>query len=373
MTSLSDLSTPALVLDRRRLAANCARMKARLGALGARLRPHMKTLKSVEAARLAVDPGHGGVAAATLTEVESLSHAFDDIQYAVCISPGKLERAVALARRVPRLSLFVDSLEAARAARLAGAQAGLDLNLWIEIDSGEGRTGIAPHDATLIALAAEITAGPGSRLAGVATHAGQAYGAADAAAIVRIAEDERRAAVAAADRLRRAGYVVEGVSVGSSPTAAHMVDTQGLTEIRAGVYMAGDATQVGLGVLGPDDVAVTVLASVISRDRSRLRIVVDAGGLALSKDTGDGRSGYGWVCDLRGRRLDGPVLVSGLHQEHGEIGGLTQAQFDALPIGARLRILPNHVCMTAAMYDRYAVVEDDLAVLDVWSRTNGWS
>ena len=352
-------------------------MIARCRALGVGLRPHMKTLKSIEAARLAVDPQHGGIAVSTLREAEYFAdHGIADIQHAVCITPDKLARAADVAARVPAFSAFIDSPQAARAIADWARAAPTPFAIWIEIDSGEHRTGLAPADPRLVETARIIADSP-MRLAGVATHGGHSYGARVPDAIAAIAEEERIAVVAAAATLCEAGIAVAGVSAGSTPTAVHARSGAGLTELRAGVYMASDLFQAAIGSSGEEDIAVSVLTSVISCNEAHNRIVVDAGGLALSKDraTGGidgGDLGYGLVTDIAGRPAFGRLAVGGVHQEHGEIESDTPLPFGRLEIGTRLRILPNHVCMTAGAHDSFLVVDGGTEILDRWEKATGW-
>ena len=370
---LADLFTPALILDRGKLEANCAAMRERCRRLGVGLRPHMKTLKSIDAARIAIDPEHGGIAVSTLKEAEYFAgHGVEDIQLAVCLTPDKLARAAAVARSIARFSFFVDSAEAARAV----AAADMPFRVWIEVDSGEHRTGVTPEGDALLEIAG-LLAGSRAVLAGVATHGGHSYGARSAEAIAAIAEQERGAVVRAANRLRAAGYEVPGVSAGSTPTAVHARSGEGLTELRAGVYMAGDLFQAAIGSLARGEIAVSVLATIISHDRARGHLVVDAGGLALSKDRSTaalagGDMGYGLVLDLDGGPAFGDLIVGGVHQEHGQVPVADPALFDRLPVGARVRILPNHVCMTTAAYDRYQVVDGGRRIMSEWEKTVGW-
>lgn len=375
---LAQAQTPALVLDRKKLRANCERVTGRCRQLGLRLRPHMKTLKSIDAARMAVDPSHGGIAVATLNEAEYFAQrGFVDIQYAVCISPDKLPRAARILEMAPRFSFFVDSLETARAVAGFAGDRGVALRPWLEIDSGEHRTGVDPGDPTLLEIA-RVLSSRAVRFEGVATHAGHSYRARGPQELRDVAEQERLAVVRAAETLRAAGIPVPGVSAGSTPTAMHATQGEGMTELRAGVYMAGDLFQAAMGSLALDQVAVTVLATVISHNPGLNQVVVDAGGLALSKDrstaAGPGPDmGYGLVLDILGRPIAPDLTVVGVHQEHGEIRSGSRLPFEKLPIGSKIRIMPNHVCMTAAMYDNYLVVDGTDAVVDVWERTNGWS
>lgn len=377
-TTLREAETPAIVLDRGKLGANCERVKSRCRALGVRLRPHMKTLKSIDAARMAVDPSHGGIAVATLNEAEYFArHGFVDIQYAVCITADKLPRAARILATAPRFSFFLDSLETARAVADFGRDHGVAFRVWLEIDSGEHRTGVDPDDPALLEIARVLKSSV-VRLEGVATHAGHSYGAASPGKLRDVAEQERLAVVRAAAILRAAGITAEGVSAGSTPTAMHLLEGEGMTELRAGVYMAGDLFQVAVGSLALDQVAVTVLATVISHNQKLNQVVVDAGGLALSKDrstaAGPGPDmRYGLVLDALGRPIASGLTVVDVHQEHGEIRASSRLPFESLPIGSKVRIMPNHVCMTAAMYGNYLVVDGTDAVVDVWDRTNGWS
>jgi D-serine deaminase-like pyridoxal phosphate-dependent protein len=244
-----------LALDLGKFERNCARMIEKCRSVGVGLRPHMKTLKAIEAARVAVDPAHGGIAVSTLREAEYFAReGIGDIQYAVCITPDKLPRAAELMRLAPRFSFFLDSIDTAKAVAAFARTQGVPLRPWIEIDSGDGRTGLEPLDPRLLEIAAILADSP-AEPAGVATHGGHSYGVRDAAGIADIADQERLAVVEAAERLRSAGFEVPGVSAGSTPTAVHMRSAEGLTEIRAGVYMTGDLFQVGIGSQGLDDIA----------------------------------------------------------------------------------------------------------------------
>jgi D-serine deaminase-like pyridoxal phosphate-dependent protein len=207
----------------------------------------------------------------------------------------------------------------------------------------------------------------------VLTHAGHSYAGRSVDDMARIAEAERAGVVRAAERLRAAGHPAPIVSMGSSPTALHAQHLDGVTEVRAGVYMFGDLFQAEIGTNDLDAIALTVLTSVIGRRPGRL--LVDAGGLALSKDrsTADAPRDYGFglVLDPAGRRSHGDAIVRRAYQEHGVVEADPGFPLD-LPIGARLRIAPNHTCMTAAAHDRYFVVEGSDEIVAIWPRVNGW-
>ncbi len=369
---LDALDTPALILDRQRLDANLARMREHVARLGVALRPHMKTAKSAEVARRALPQG-GGIAVSTLREAEYFfEHGYRDLFYAVGASPQKLERAAALMRRGACLLLAVDQPAAAQAIARRGAELGVRFEALIEIDCGDGRCGIDAQSNALIELAAELQGG--ATLAGVFTHGGHSYSGRSPDALAAVAEQERQAVTAAASRLRSVGHACEIVSMGSTPSVRYARDLSGVTEVRAGVYMFGDAFQAGVGSCCVGDIAVSVLATVIGQYPQRGELIVDAGALALSKDVSTNRFdderniGYGRVTGGEG------LYVARVSQEHGVIrrrGG--ELDFSRYPIGSRLRIQPNHACITAAAYDRYHVVNGDSPVVEAeWDRVNGW-
>lgn len=363
---LDDLPTPCLVLDRTILQRNIRAMAAALARLKVPLRPHMKTAKSIDVARLATAGQPGGITVSTLAEAEYfLGHGITDILYAVGITPQKLEQVARLNEAGAQIIVVTDDLDI---AGMIGAHPRPPRTL-IEIDSGEERGGVDPDSERLTELAARL----GGCLAGVLTHAGHSYAGRNVKEIARIAEAERRAVTTAAQRLREAGRRVDIVSAGSSPTARHAENFAGVTEIRAGVYMFGDLFQSEIETHGDDAIAVTVLTSVIGRRPGR--ILVDAGGLALSKDRSTEATphdyGFGLALDIDGRRTLGQATVRKAYQEHGVIALDPDHPVD-LPVGARLRIAPNHTCMTAAAHDRYFVVDGGQEVVAVWHRVNGW-
>ncbi len=377
MTTLADLPTPVLILDRSRLLANIARMQARAKALGVTLRPHLKTAKSAMVAELAVGKD-GPITVSTLAEAEYFARAgFRDILYAVPMAPQKLDQVGALIRRGVDLRIITDHPAVAQAAAEAGRRLGVTFRVMIKIDSGLGRAGLAPDSDLLIPLAKALSQ-PGVELAGVLTHAGHSYGAKNIAEIERIAEEERMAVVTAATRLRAAGFACPTVSVGSTPTALFAKDLTGVTEMRPGNFVFFDLFQAGLGTCALQDIAVSVLATVVSHHPGRNHVLIDAGGLALSKDTGANKNvpgtGYGRVCRPEDALpLDG-MNIHDVHQEHGLLGGpaAPPVDFAAHPPGSRLRVLPNHSCMTGAMYDRYYVTDGGREIVAEWDRVNGW-
>ncbi|MFQ5775416.1 MAG: alanine racemase [Kiloniellaceae bacterium] len=379
---LAEIDTPALILDRRRLEANVARMTERAKRHGVDLRPHMKTAKSADVARLATAGHSGAITVSTLKEAAYFAeHGYTDIIYAVGLAPAKLDRVAALQAKGARIAVVTDNLEVAEGIGARAAALGARFDVLIEIDTGDGRAGVSPESPGLIALGRALDGAPGVTLRGVLTHAGQSYNCRGVTDVEAVAETERAGAVRAAERLRAAGLPCPVVSVGSTPTAVHARTLDGVTEIRPGVYMFNDVFQVEIGSCGLSDIAMSVLATVTGRHPERGELVIDAGGLALSKDRSTAAVprdvGYGLVVDAAGADGLPELHVVRVSQEHGIVaapGG--EAPFHALPPGARVRVLPNHACMTAAAYDFYYVVDggDGAAdeVVAVWPRVNGW-
>ena len=371
---LADLRTPALILDRTRLRRNLQRMRDRAAELGVALRPHLKTAKSVDVAHLATDGHPGGITVSTLAEAEYFTAAgYRDLLYSVGATPDKLTDIAAILQQHPGCRILLTTDDAAAASALAERAAALKtrFDMLIEIDCGQHRAGIAPDGAELPAIAAILAGSPWLQLNGVLTHAGHSYNCNSVNAIRVIAEAERAAAVAAAERLRAAGHDCPVVSVGSSPTALFAERLDGVSEMRPGVYMFQDLFQAGLGCCDPQDIAVTLLATVVGGRRDG-RVLIDAGGLALSQDTcvagPDGAPAYGRVWDAGGTQPLGDAHIAAVNQEHGFVVGANRT----LQVGDRVRVLPNHACMMAAMHEQYHVVEDGEDIVEIWPRGHGW-
>lgn len=336
---------------------------------GVALRPHLKTAKSAEVARLATQGEAGGITVSTLAEAEYfVQHGFRDVTVAAALPPQKLDRAAALVDRGALVMLVTDHVSAARAIASHPAE----FKALIEIDSGDRRAGVGASGDALL----EIGRALGGKLTGVLTHAGHSYNCRDIRCVKDVAERERVSVVTAAERLRAAGMRCDVVSVGSTPTMTHVERLDGVTEARPGVYMFQDLLQAEIGSCGRDDIALTVLASVIGMNREENRFLVDAGALALSKDRStqatEHDAGYGEVWDLRCRPSFGSCVIERAYQEHGVGSAPEPLPLDRLSIGERVRIGPNHACITAAAYDRYYVVDGGTEVVAVWDRVNGW-
>ncbi len=374
---LAALPTPALLIDEGRMLANIARMRERAASLGVRLRPHLKTAKSVEVARRLLEDAAGPATVSTLREAEVFFEAgVRDLLYAVGIAPQKLPRVAALRAAGCDLIVILDTPEQADALVEASRAAAAPIPALIEIDCDGERGGLAPDDDALVRIGRRLQ--EGAELRGVMTHAGGSYGVVGGEAHAAFAERERRAVALAATRLSEAGLRCPVVSVGSTPTALAARHLEGVTEIRAGVHVFFDLVMAGIGVCAVEDVALSVLTTVIGHRRDRGLLLVDAGWTAMSRDRGTATQavdqGYGLVCDAEGRVIP-DLVVTSTNQEHGLIAVRPHSggKLPDLPVGARLRILPNHACATASQFAAYDVIPAAPGMpLVQWSRFGGW-
>lgn len=377
MIRITDLDTPSLIIDREKLKKNIDFAHARARELGVAWRPHLKTHKCVEIARMQLEGAAGPATVSTVREAEYFFAAgIRDLIYAVGIAPHKLARIDALNRAGADVKIILDNVPAAKAVSDFCRTRGSRIGVLIEIDCDGHRSGLKPNDPKMIAVAQSLT--DGAHFMGVLTHAGESYNAHSQEEIEAAAENEERSILAARDLLASAGFTSTIVSVGSTPTFVrarrHLA---GVTEYRSGVGAFYDLVMAGIGVCRPEDIALSVLVSVIGWQEEKSWIITDGGWLAMSRDRGTASQsvdcGYGLVCDIKGNII-ADLWVRQCNQEHGVICRRDGKPFDvkAYGIDAKFRILPNHACPTAAAFDRYNVVDAEGVVTDVWTRCNHW-
>jgi D-serine deaminase-like pyridoxal phosphate-dependent protein len=375
---LDTLETPALVLDLAKVERNVARLRKRLESLGVGFRPHVKTAKSIEVAKRLFPAGRGPITVSTLREAEYFADGgFNDITYAVGLAPDKLPRLRALIDRGIDITAVLDTMDQARSIVGAVRDGGPKPAVLVEIDCDGHRGGLVPDDPRVVEIADALRQG-GVEVRGVLTHAGESYSCRNGEGLPEAAEAERHAAVSAASRLRARGHACPVVSVGSTPTAHFARELSGVTEVRAGVFMFFDLVMHGIGVCALDDIAPSVLATVIGHKPEKGWILIDAGWMAMSRDRGTARhpvdQGYGVVCDVDGRPYPDLIVIE-TSQEHGVIAVRpgTKAKLPDLPIGSRVRILPNHACATGSQHDDYHVVRSgSRELVATWPRVRGW-
>jgi D-serine deaminase-like pyridoxal phosphate-dependent protein len=380
LSSLNALDTPAALIDVSCMRRNIERMQQRANTLGVRLRPHVKTSKCTPVVREQLAAGAQGITVSTLKEASQFfADGIVDILYAVGMAPAKLPAALALRRAGCDLKIVTDSVDGANAIAAFGRENGETFDVWIEIDTDGHRSGVKPEEPRLIDIGHALHDG-GMKLGGVMTHAGSSYDFDAPEALIAVAEQERSGVVRAAQRLRDAGLPCPVVSLGSTPTTLMARQLDGVTEMRAGVYVFFDLVMQNVGVCSASDIALSVLATVIGHQADKGWAIVDAGWMAMSRDRGTSKQkhdfGYGQVCALDGTVLDGYAL-SGANQEHGILSRIDAGDSNLIdiaarfPVGTKLRILPNHACATGAQFPEYHAL-DERGGVTTWERFYGW-
>ena len=367
---IADLKTPAFLVDLPKLKTNIRRMQARAAKQGVGLRPHVKTHKTAEIARMQVSEKAGGITVSTLAEAHFFRKAgFEDITYAFPISPNKIAEAADLAGRMKSLHLLLDQQETATALETYGREHDVSFAVFLKVDCGYHRAGVDPTSPGSVQLAERLQASDRIEFKGILTHAGHSYHCRNQEEISRIAEQERDVMVKFAQRLEQQGIICDTVSVGSTPTAVHSHGWQGVTEIRPGNYVFFDKFQADIGSCSLEDTAVTVLTTVVAHYPRHNQMLIDAGALALSKDSGavhvDKKIVYGAVPG------NPDLALFNISQEHGLITSKKPIVFNDFPVGSLLQIIPNHSCLTAALFPEYHVIEED-RVIDQWRPMRGW-
>jgi D-serine deaminase-like pyridoxal phosphate-dependent protein len=337
---LHERPTPFLLVDEAVLAANVAEMAGSADRRGLALRPHAKTHKSGDVARLQLDAGAVGLTVATVAEAGVFADAGCTdlfIAYPLWVDAAKGARLRDLSARVS-LTLGIDSVAGALAlaAQLPGAR------VLVEVDSGQHRSGVAPRD---VGALSEVAVRAGLVVAGVFTFPGHSYAPGVA---VAVADEEAAALADAAGSMRGHGVDPTVVSGGSTPTAA-AANGDVLTELRPGVYVFGDAQQWELGTISPDSIALTCVATVVSHGSSAQgHVVLDSGSKALGADRAAWASGFGRLLDHPGARI---TLLS----EHHAV--VAWGDSPTPELGSRVRVVPNHVCVAVNLADELVLTD----------------
>jgi D-serine deaminase-like pyridoxal phosphate-dependent protein len=345
-------------------------MAKRAGRLGVRLRPHVKTHKSVEIARLQAPGPDAAITVSTLAEARFFSEAgFQDITHACPLDPNKIPEAAQLSSNIRHFNLLLDHPAALAALESYARENGIRFAVFLKIDCGYHRAGVDPQKEESFRLAERINHSPYVEFRGILTHAGHSYRCRGAEAIAAVARQEREVMTGFAESLRKRGIEPAVVSAGSTPTAVHARSWEGVSEIRPGNYVFLDKFMADIGVCSLEDCAAAILVSVVGHYPERNQILVDGGSLAFSKDPGavhvDPETGFGAVTGHPDLRL------KSVSQELGVVTSLGRLPFERFPIGSRLRIVPNHACLAAALFPVYHVVEDE-RVVDAWIPHRGW-
>src|SRR5213596_3527400 len=359
-----DVETPALLLHHDVMERNLEHMANRAKKLGVALRPHIKTHKCLELGRSQQAHGAQGITVSTLFEAQAFARdGFRDLTWAFPLDPTHIPHVRRIADGGAMLRVILDDLDTAKAL------AGSGLHVWLKVDCGYHRAGVDPSSRYALEVARELGRERGIVFDGVLSHSGHAYRTRNKTEAAQIAEQERQVMVWFADLLRKDGLPVRGVSVGSTPAMAAVKDLTGVTEARPGNYIFYDRTMVLIGCCEPSDVAVSVLATVVSHQPGATHFVVDAGALSLSKDLGPMHLG---LAPAFGEVQGHPELtVASVSQEHGVIRATVPAAIEGkFKVGQQVEIIPNHSCLTEAHFDEYVVMEGG-RIMDRWHIERG--
>lgn len=358
--TITDLQTPAVLIETSRLARNIDRMQRAADAAGVSLRPHAKTHKLPAVAKQQIARGAAGICCAKPSEAMVFAKAgIEDIRLPYPVNPSKHAQILAL-MDLARVSIIVDDADVATGWAEIMARAGRTLDVLVKVDVGFHRCGVEPASPEALRLLSLVAALPGLRLRGILSHAGHGYHAESEPALRMIAEEEVNAMTRLASHAREKGIAIDEISVGSTPTARFSLTHKGPTEQRPGNYVYFDRTQVGLGAATLDDCALTVLTTVVATHADR--VILDAGSKTLTNDGARGftpLTGYGALCPSPDARLEphAGFVVERLSEEHATVRVLPGAP--ALAIGARVRIIPNHSCVVSNLVDAVHLVDNE--------------
>ncbi|CAG7646314.1 D-threonine aldolase [Paenibacillus solanacearum] len=350
MSSNEQWESPSVLIDLDILDRNLKETAASAARAGVKLRPHTKTHKSVWIASEQLRYGAAGITVAKLGEAEVMAEGgINDILIAFpVIGQSKLERLGRLMEKA-KVTLSTDDEEVARQLSSLGRSLNRDIPLYVDVNTGLNRCGREPGEETA-ELVKQIAQLPYIRIAGLMTHAGHAYGHNDASGIREVAKKEAESLIMTKHRLEKDGIPIEEISVGSTPTSKYVADIagSGVTEIRPGAYVFGDGGQWKMGLIGLDQLAMTIAATVVGRPRQGT-IIIDAGSKTLSSDMNKYHPGYGILLGHEG------AVIERLSEEHGII---SVPDNEAFKIGQEVRIVPNHCCVVTNLHDRLVGVRN---------------
>jgi D-serine deaminase-like pyridoxal phosphate-dependent protein len=354
--SVDQLPTPCAIVDVDRLERNITRWQRAVADSGISFRPHVKTHKTAEIARMQLAAGASGIAVSKVAEAEVFAaegHLDIVIAYPV-VGRDRCARAAALARSGVQLSINVDSEVGVRDLSEAAASAGVTLGVQMDLDTGLHRGGLRADDlASIVELSRLIASLPGLDLQGITTFRGPTFDGSDGLSPAQAGADEGRVMVDTAKQLLDRGVDVRAVTAGSTPTGLHVAQVEGVTEVRAGTYVFNDLMQIGWGSATEDDVALTILTTVVSLP-GRDRATVDAGSKTLAAD--------GAAEGILARSIDGALAVDRAFEEHG----LCRVTDGPSPkIGDRVALVPYHVCVCVNLSDELVAVRGG-RVVGMW-------
>lgn len=335
-----DLQTPAIIVELDTLKNNIQIYQQEANKYHKDIWPMIKTHKSTELAKMQLEAGATGILCGTLDEVEAMAKiGVDKIMYAYPVaSPQSIERVIKVTKESD-LIIRLDDLNAAKLINQAALRENVEVSYTIIINSGLGRFGIEPDNA--VKFADSLKDLEGLKLRGISTHPGHVYSATKGDEVEKYVLAEKNSMRIAANALKEAGYELEYITSGATPTFWGAVDDENISVYHPGNYVFLDVIQMSLDIAKEDDCALTVLATIISNPRDGI-LICDAGSKCLGLDQGaHGNSsikGYGRV------KGHPEILVGSLSEEVGKLYYEGETQ---LKVGDKIEIIPNHACSSA--------------------------
>ena len=358
---ITELDTPSLLVDFKKLKANIQDTATFAKQHNIQVRPHIKTHKSIQIAKVQLEAGAIGITTAKIAEAEIMAKAgIKDILIAYPIaSPTKIERVINLLATVPLLKVSVDSIEQIKLLQKHLEKTPYTLEVWIKVNSGLNRCGVKPGKQAL-QLAQAILLLSKLKLGGIFTHAGHSYAASSKQEIEKIAEAEAKAVLTSALMCENAGIRIKTKSVGSTPTYKMSGAVHGMTEVRPGNSVFFDEIQVGLGVTERENCALTVLSSVVATYEEEGRLILDAGSKTLCLDKGaHGNASVKGHGHVKGHP---DITIERLSEEHGVA---IFSEKTTLKLNDKVQIIPNHACTVVNQFSDFYLHEDGV-IIDCW-------
>ena len=377
MKNIKELFTPCLLVEENKLSRNIQRIKSIVSKRNINFRPHLKTIKSKEITKMFLEEFGSCAMVSTIEEIEQLKDCgITDFLYSVAIVPNKLDRIAKSLSKNCNITVSVDHISMAQEIVNFYIKTGVKISAVIELDLDGHRSGVKPDAEDQLYGIAKCLNDAGL-FRGVMSHAGESYGLSNKKDLLECAKNEADQTLKAVSILEEAFINCELVTIGSTPTVLSDYQNDKITELRAGVFVFFDLVQTGVGICKIEEIALSVLTSVISVNKEINGIIVDAGWMAMSRDIGTSSQkidyGYGQVCYENGELIE-DLLLTKVQQEHGiiQMRNGSNAKLPDIKAGDMLRILPNHACATAAAHSCYNVVNNKNEVTNVWDRFNGW-
>jgi D-serine deaminase-like pyridoxal phosphate-dependent protein len=361
------VDTPRVLVDYDVLLSNIHMVHGYAGRYRVDVRPHVKSHKSLDIAGIQLDEGAAGLTAAKVDEAAvffSTAAKSFTLAYPL-IEQNKIHRILSSTRQYQLdMNLIVDSEEGYEAISLMCERLDVKVKIYIKIDVGLKRCGLAPEDPRILHIARKILSDSHMEFAGLLSHAGHVYRAKDIEEVINIAKNELTLLFRVRKLLLDYDIETRKISIGSTPSLLTGIDLQGVSEIRPGNYVFMDRITWKLGLIAPEQIALTVMSTLVSKNKNHY--IIDAGSKVLSSDTGAYGSkileGYGLAYPAEKFLEENyRMKIISLSEEHGFIA---RPAFD-LPLGMKIRIIPNHACPVVNLTDSLVVHSKNI-IHHVW-------